>query len=198
MTILTRPRLMLGAGLLALVAACTTPPPHPTYPALRFTAEPPIRLEVAGIDVRDDYQPPMRAPNVDHLFPVPPMRAAETWAHDRLQATGTTGRAVFILRKASVVEIKLPVKEGLTGALTTQPAERYDLTLQATVEIVDANGLPVRTANVTVTRSQSLLQGVTPNQRDQAWYDMTKAAMADFDKQMETEIRNNFGIYYNQ
>ncbi len=197
MTILTRPRLILGAGLLALLAGCT-PPPHPTYPELRFTAEPPIRLDVAGIDVRDDYQPPLRPPNVDHLFPVSPMRAAETWARDRLQATGTTGRAVFILRNASVIETNLPTKQGLSGALTTQPAERDDLTLQATVEIVDANGLPVRTANVTVTRSQSLLEGITPDQRDHVRYDMTKAAMADFGRQMESEIRNNFGMYYNQ
>lgn len=198
MTVLTRPRLMLSAGLLALLAGCAAPPPHPTYPELHFTAAPPIRLDVGGVDVRDDYQPPMHAPNVDHLFPVPPMRAAETWAHDRLQATGATGRAVFILRNASVIANELPTKQGLTGTFTTQPAQRYDLTLQATVEIVDANGLPVRTANVTVTRSQSVLQGITPNQRDQAWYDMTTAAMADFDRQMETEIRNNFGMYYNQ
>lgn len=66
------------------------------------------------------------------------------------------------------------------------------------MQIVDAQGLPVRTANVQATRSQSVLEGITPNDRDRAWYDMTKAAMADFDKQMEAEIRNNFGIYFNQ
>jgi hypothetical protein len=196
MAVFIRPRLVLGALLLALLESCSTPPPHPTFPPIRFTAEPPIRLDVAGIDVRDDYQPPLRAPNVDHLFPVPPAQAAEGWAHDRLTATGTSGRGVFILQRAGVVETRLPTQQGLTGAFTTEPAERYDLTLQATVEIVDANGLPVRTATATVTRAQSLLEGITPDQRDQAWYDMTKAAMTDFDRQMTTEIRNNFGVYY--
>lgn len=189
---------ILAAGLLVLLAGCSTPPPRPTFPDIRFTNEPPIRLDVAGIDVRDDYQPPLRSPNVDHLFPVPPARAAENWARDRLKATGTSGRAVFILRNASVIETDLAVKQGITGFLTTQPAQRYDMTLQATVEIVDNQGLPVRTANVTATRSQSVLQGITPNQRDRIWYDITKALMADFDRQMTAEIRTNFTQYYNQ
>jgi hypothetical protein len=192
-------RRLLLAGLLALVAACAAPPSRPTFPDIRFTDAPAIRLDVAALDVREEYQPPFRAPNVDHLFPVPPMRAAENWARDRLKPTGRSGRAVFILRNASVIETELPKKrEGLTGAFTTEPAQRYDLTLQATVQIVDAQGVAVRIANVQTTRSQSVLEGITPNDRDRAWYDMEKAAMADFDKQMDAEIRNNFGTYYNQ
>ena len=203
MTLPHRLRLILCVGLLAIAAGCSAPP-RPSFPDIRFTSEPPIRLDVVRIEVRDAYQPPFRAPNVDHLFPVPPMRAAETWAHDRLKATGSLGHgsldraAVFTVKDASVVEVDLPVKGGLSGMLTTQPAQRYDLTLAATVQIVDAQGIPLRTATVKVTRSQSVLQGITPNQRDRTWYDMTKAAMADFDTQMENEIRSNFGIYYNQ
>lgn len=195
-----RPRLLALAGLaLAVLAGCTSPPPRPTFADLRFTDEPPLRLDVAAVEVRDEYQAPFKAPNVDHLFPVAPGKAAENWAHDRLKAAGKTRRAVFVLQNASVTETELPKKtEGLTGALTTEPAERYDLTLQAMLEIVDDRGLPLRTVNVTTTRSQSVLEGITPNQRDQTWYDMTKAAMADFDKQMESEVRGNFGIYFNQ
>jgi len=190
-------RLVLGA-VLALVAGCSSPPPRPTFPDIRFTSEAPIRLDVATLEVRDEYQPSMRTPNVDHLFPVTPAHAAENWARDRLKPTGKAGRVVFILRNASVIETELPKTGGVSGAFTTQAAERYDLTLQATVQIVDAQGLPVRTANVQAQRSQSVLEGITPNDRDRTWYDMTKAAMADFDAQMENEIRNNFGVYYNQ
>jgi hypothetical protein len=200
MTIYRRARGLAIAGLaLALLASCATPPPpRPIFADLRYTAEPPIRLEVSAIEIRDEYQAPFKAPNVDHLFPVPPAKAAENWAHDRLKATGKTGRAIFILKNASVTETELPKSQGLTGALTTEPAQRYDLALQATVEIVDDRGLPIRTANVSTTRSQSVLEDISPNQRDQAWYDMTKAAMAEFGPQLASEIRDNFGIYYNQ
>jgi hypothetical protein len=86
------------------------------------------------------------------------------------------------------------VQQGITGVFTTEPSERYDLTITAALTI-NQNGLDVHTANVTTTRSQSVLQGITPNDRDKAWYDMTQAAMADFDKQMESQIRNSFGDY---
>ena len=45
-------------------------------------------------------------------------------------------------------------------------------------------------------RSQSVLEGITPNERDQTWYDMTKALMADFDQQMSAEISGNLGGYF--
>jgi hypothetical protein len=177
------------------LAACGSTPPHPTYPDIHFTGEPPLQLDVAAVDVRNDYQPPFRAPNVEHLFPVSPARALETWAHDRLKPVGQSGHAVFIIQKASVTEVDLKTKGGITGALTTQPAQRYDAVIEATLNILDDHGLPVRTASVQVTRSQSVLQGITPNQRDQTWYDMTKAMMADFDRQMTAEIQKNFGYY---
>lgn len=198
MTQIRRRRLLLGAGLLALVAACASPPPRPTFPDIRFTAQAPLRLDAATLEVREEYQPPFRAPNVDHQFPVPPMRAAENWAHDRLKPTGRAGRIVFTVRNASAIETELPTKTGISGAFTTEPAQRYDLNLQATVQLVDPQGLPIRAANVQAMRSQGVLEGITPNERERIWYDMTVALMADFDKQMEVEIRNNFGIYLNQ
>ena len=48
---------------------------------------------------------------------------------------------------------------------------------------------------VTAIRSQSITDDTSPNKRDQIWYDMLKAAMTDFNKQMESEIRQNFGAY---
>jgi hypothetical protein len=204
MTTPHRLRFVLCVALLACAAGCSAPPPRPVFPDIRFNAEPPIRLDVVRVEVRNDYQPPFRSPNVDHLFPVPPMRAADNWADDRLKATAAIGsgglelQAIFILRNASVIATALPQKTGSGALFTTQPAERYDLTLQADLEIADPRGIPLRTASVRVTRSRSVLNGITPNDRDHVWYDMTKDAMADFDRQMETQIRNNFGIYYDQ
>ncbi|HWG79635.1 MAG TPA: hypothetical protein VN681_07675 [Stellaceae bacterium] len=184
--------------LLAGLAACDTAPPRPTYPDIHFTSETPIRLAVSAIDVRNDYKPTFRSPHVEHLFPVPPAQAAENWAHDRLQAAG--GGAVsarFTIQDASVIETPLPKKsEGISGAFKKEATERYDATLRATLEIVDARGFALRTVSAKVARSQSVLEGITPNERDQTWYDMTKALMADFDQQMSAEISGNLGGYF--
>ena len=193
MTLTARARLACAAAI--LLAGCSTPPPRPEFPDLRFTAEPPLQIDVASLEVQPVFQMTFREPHVEHLFPVTPERALENWGHDRLKPVGTAGRVVMKILNASVVETELPVQQGLTGAFTTQPSERYDLALEATVQAYDGNGLVARTANVKTTRSQSVLQGITPNDRDRTWYDMTKAAMADFDRQMESEIRNNLGGY---
>ena len=193
--------LHLLVTLLALgftLSACESPPPAPTFPDIRFTSAPPIRLAVSNVEVQSDFKPTFQAPHVEHLFPVQPARALENWARDRLVAAGgSNAHARFIIQDASVVEVELKKKsEGITGAFTKEPAQRYDATVAATLQIVDDRGFPVRTVTVKATRSQSVLEGITPNDRDKTWYDMTKALMAEFDQQMSTEISTHFGGYF--
>jgi len=69
-------------------------------------------------------------------------------------------------------------------------------TIAATLDILDERGLALRSVNVKVTRSKAVLEGITPNDRDQTWYDMTKAIMAEFDQQMTAEISAHFGGYF--
>ncbi len=190
----SRRLLLLAVAALGL-AGCSSAPQRPVFPELRFTGQPPIGLTVAQLDIQNDYVPTYRAPNVEHLFPVPPAKAAETWARDRLRPVGANGRARFTIHDASVTEVNLPQTEGIKGAFTTEPSEQYDMVLQATLEILDAGGRVVRTANITAKRSQGVLNTASPNQRDQVWYDMTGAVMADFDRQMTAEIRRSFGPY---
>ena len=188
--------LLAAATLCFGLVACSSAPPKPVYPDLRFDAQPPLRLDVAQIQIQNDFQPTYRAPNVEHLFPVPPARAVETWARDRLRAVGQNGIARFTIHNASVTQTDLKQTPGIAGAFTTEPSERYDMTVQVTLDIMDNTGRTVRTANVTSTRSQSILNNVTPTQREQSWYDMTGDLMVDFDRRMTGEIRNSFGLYY--
>jgi hypothetical protein len=189
--------LMAVLGMTGLLAGCESAPPRPSFSDIRFTDSPPIRLAVGGIDVASDFKSSFQSPHVEHLFPVPPARALENWAHDRLAATTGSARARFLIQEASVVEVELKKKEeGITGVLTKEQAQRYDATVRATLSIVDDRGLPVRTVTVKATRSQSVLEGITPNDREKTWYDMTKALMRDFDQQMGIEIGAHFGGYF--
>jgi hypothetical protein len=190
------PASVVALALVGMLTACDTAPPRPTYPEIHFTGAPAIRLAVAGVDIQNTFKPTFRSPNVEHLFPVPPARAAENWANDRLQAAGGAQRARYTIQEASVTETELKKKTGLTATFTKEPAEQYDATLRVTLEIVDAHGLAVRTIAVKATRSQGVLEGITPNERDQTWYDLTKALMADFDQQMSSEISAHFGGFF--
>jgi hypothetical protein len=190
-------RLLSPIVAMLMLAACESAPPRPNFPDIHITEGAPIRLAVGGIDIRDDYKPSFQRPHVEHLFPIPPAHALENWAHDRLVAAGGNARAVFIISDASVTETELKKKEeGITGAFTKEPAQRYDATVEVTLSIVDERGVRVRTVNVKAFRSQTVLEGITPNEREQAWYDMTKMLMSDFDRQMSGEISAHFGGYF--
>lgn len=187
----TRVGFIAVTGAVAL-NACSAPPPHPEYPDIHFTNQTPIGLGVNTISLREDYTPSSTPPHVETQFPVTPMHALENWAHDRLSATGGPDRAVVDITDASVTETNLPRTQGMQGWFTTDQSERYDMTVQATINIIDSSGLVVRTATAHASRSQSVAENISPDQREQTWYDMTKDIMAQFDRQMENEIRTHF------
>jgi len=190
-------RLLSPMVAILVLTACESAPPRPNFSDIHVSGEAPIRLAVGGVDIRNDYKASFQPPHVEHLFPIPPAHAMENWAHDRLVAAGGNARAVFIIADASVVETELKKKEeGITGAFTKEPAQRYDATVAATLNLIDERGTPVRTVTVKAFRSQTVLEGVTPNDREQAWYDMTKELMNDFDRQMSAEISAHFGGYF--
>jgi len=188
---------LVRGGYIAVIAAaalagCSAPPPHPQYPDIHFTDEHPIGLGVNTVSLREDYTPSSTPPHVETQFPVTPMHTLENWAHDRLSATGGPDRAVVDITDASVTETSLPRTQGIQGWITNDQSERYDMTVQATINIIDSSGLVVRTATAHASRSQTVAENISPDQREQTWYDMNKDIMAQFDRQMENEIRTHF------
>jgi hypothetical protein len=186
-------RQILLAGLsLGLLASCGPPPPPvPQFPDLRFTGAAPLEIDATQIDIRALDLPG----STDRSFPVSPLQAMQNWARDRLKASGRGNSARFTIVKASAIETNLPVQGGVSGTFTDQVSQQYDVAAEATLEILDAHGMALRSVHVSATRSQSVLQSATSNDRDQARYDLVKALMGDFDQQMEAQIRSNFGLY---
>jgi hypothetical protein len=180
---------------LGLLAGCASPPPRPSFPDIRFTNERPLRIDAASIEVVKDFRPSFKSPEVEHLFPVPPELAIENWVHDRLQAVGTGRRVIVHIIDARVREVSLPTTSGLRGAFTTDQAERYDGTVEVRIDLVNERGFPERTVTAKASRSQSVPEGITANQRDQAWHDMTRAMMSYLDQELERQIRENFTFY---
>jgi hypothetical protein len=191
---MNRRDLLLGGALL-LVACETVPPPRPTFPDIRFTQKPPLRIDAAGLDIERAYRATLQAPNVEHLFPVTPERAMENWARDRLQPVGTSRRVRVRILDASVKEIELPKTPGVRGAFTTDQAQRYDATAEMTVDLMGERGFPERSVAAKASRSRTVPENITPNDRERVWYELTQALMTDLDAELERQIRANFGFY---
>jgi hypothetical protein len=180
-----------------LLAGCTEPPRRPMFPTLGFSHKQPFLFRALRVDVRSEYSRPNRLPNVEHLMPLAPDRAAGQWAEDRLQANGDEGAVVrFTVHDASVVEKKLTVERGLSGLLKNEQAESYYAQLNGTVEVVDAlTGIALGAATAQVWQSRTLPESATLNEREEMWFALVEALIGDFDRTMEARIAEHLGSY---
>lgn len=193
----SRRRFALSAAALTGLAACNTAPPAPTYPALTYGHKGVLRFAAARVDVDTEWSPPMRAPNIDHKVPMPPVETLQRWGRDRLLAAGAGERYVrFVVREASLTETDLPRTQGLRGAVTTDQAQRYDLALAAAVELRQLRGgLVEASAEARTTRFRTVAEGISLAARERAWYELLEQAMNDLDAELERRIRVHFAMF---
>src|SRR3954447_23672005 len=93
----------LALLLPVIVAACGAPEePLTNFQPLRYDYLPPIGLNVAAIDIRQQYFPSGARPDVTAQDPVPPIAALKAMAQDRLKAYGTSNRAIFSILDATL------------------------------------------------------------------------------------------------
>ncbi|MBM3564525.1 MAG: hypothetical protein FJX42_00220 [Alphaproteobacteria bacterium] len=183
------------AGILAVaaLAACETPAPAAKLPELTYTHLAAFRLPVQKVEVVNRYVSPMREPNVEHMFPVPPARAMERWGRDRLRADGQRGAAQFVIVEASVKETKLPRDTSFKGMFTKQQSERYDARVDATLDIPDAVGAMKGVANAHASRWVTVREDASLNEREKIKFDLVEGLMKDFDAEMEKSVLRYLG-----
>jgi|TARA_E500000178_G_scaffold350346_1_gene409118 hypothetical protein len=189
--------LVLAPSLFAgmLLTGCAVKTTSAPEVSLTFMNRPAIHLNVGKIQVVNRYQMPLKPPLVEHLMPVAPGAGVERWAMDILRAVGSGNTAVLTIHDASVTEISLQQKPGLKALLTLDQAQRYDARLRATLEIRDVNGQQRGQVEVEVTRSQTVPENITLNQRTAVWFQMVEGLLADFAAQMELQVRKDLGTF---
>ncbi len=178
-------------GLIAL-AACQSAPPAPQYPEPTWRHLPQYGLAVRQVEVVTQYKPPLKAPNVEHLFPHPPAKAVTRWSNDRLSARGGTSTARVIISNASVVEHALKKDSSVSGVFTNEQSEKYDGRLEVTVEIRSDRGFREAFVHAAAKRTRTVPEDVSVNEREKVWYEMTEAMMKDINAQLEQAIPQYF------
>ena len=188
------PRLAAATVLAGLLAACSMDDPSNRFAQLTYQHRPDINLDVGEIQIETAYVTPGQPPNVDHRFPVQPKDAAVRWAQDRLVARGDRLTFRYIVREASAVETALPVSGGITGMVTTDQSERYELHLVVEMQILDGRQIQ-GTAKAEARRSLTVPEDSSLKEREQVWYRLTEQTMRDLDQQLEQTIREAFFPY---
>ena len=185
-----RPGLVAALTLgFALLAGCETQVPAQKLPDLTFAHLPPLQLAVQRVETVSRFTPSLRAPNVEHTFPVPPARALEIWASQRLKAIGGGAGVRLTILDASVTETKLARDTSMRGTFTKQQSERYDAKVEVAIEIQD--GTRRGTASATTTRWTTVGEDASLNERERIKFNLIEGLMKDFDVEMEKNIRQH-------
>lgn len=187
-------RLVLAAGTTTLLlAACQSTPPRPAPRPVDFSNFGPIVLNAGTIDVVDAYRP-MGAEHVEGRSAVPPAEAVRRWAAERLQAAGGQGRVRVTIRDASIVEVALPTKKGITGYFSNDQAQRYDgrIEVEITGEVPDTgNGGFRGVTRSTVTHSTTVAENISLADREATFLEITRRMMDDLNARLDAGIRKD-------
>jgi hypothetical protein len=177
--------LLLAGGF---IASCDTPPHRESFPQLTYQHLAPINLDVAQIVIQDAYQPPMADPHVDQDFPTPPATAARQWAEDRLKAVGSDGVARFTIIDGSAIDVPLPRTTGLSGVVTQDQSDRYDVTLTVRLEVENRMGNHSGAITASAQRTETVAEDMTLNEREKLWFEMTDQLMKQLNAELEKQI----------
>ena len=181
-------RLFCFSFIIASLNGCQVMPSNQILPELTFQHLKSLNLNIATIEITHSYNQPMTAPYVDHLFHTPPAVALDRWARERLRSLGTRGLARFTIIEASVTETKLDKKKGIMGLLTKDQSERYDAILKAKLEIFGDSGRSWGFAEAQATRSITVREDLSINQRNQEWFNLTEELVRDINTELEKNI----------
>lgn len=187
-------RFVVAVAAALMASACSnSAPPMQKLPEISFANLRPFQLDVGRLEIVSEFTPTGRSPHIEHLMPVSPEGAIQRWAQDRLKPMGRTGTARMVIKDASVVEVPLAVDKGLTGAFKKEQESRYDGSLSVALQILDERGMVQGETVAQATRSRTVAEGITLNQRDRTLYDISESLAKDIDQQMAQLIPNYLG-----
>ena len=186
---------LLTVGVLA--GACETPPPIQTFAEITFAHLEPLNINVAKVEVENAYRTGGESGHVENRFPVPPVKAMEQWVVDRLKPIGgpASGKLRLVITDAGVLETVLKKDKSAKGVFTKQQSHRYDLTAGGRLEIYDAAGARAGYSVAKATRTVTTREDINLNEREKIWFGATEKLMADFNREMETNIRRYVGAW---
>lgn len=179
---------------LGTVSACASEP-RQIFPEVTFAHQPGIQMSISDVTIERRYVSSLTAPNAEQRMPISPLSVMERWPDDRLVQTGGNSTAKYIIVEASVLEHALDTDGNITAVFTDEQALRYEATAEAIIEVSGNDGLSQGNISARVTRSVTIPEKATLNEREKTQFDLISALMRDFDSQMEQKVRAHLGTW---
>lgn len=182
--------------VLMFLAACTQTPVPRENSDVVFSG-PVYRLNVARIDVVDEYQSSRMLPHVELLASPSPAETVKRWSDTHLVAGGGTGYAEVVVKDAHILRKNLPKqKTGIEGYFTNEQTEEYDGQLEVTLKIYDGTRiLPVATVDAMSRSMRTLGEDASLEDHKNTYHDISTELIKSLEPELDKNISDNFGKY---
>jgi hypothetical protein len=171
----------------AVALGCQSTPAPPPLPAMTFTRYQPIYLDVANVDVIDEYKSPQQDPYVEHLLSISPADAMKIWVKDRLKGSGADKSLQVVIKDASVMRHPAETQDALLGPA---PNRRYDARIEVDMRIYGSGAMSEANINVIATQTITVSDSASLDERNRIFYrmiyDLMESANAELEKQTFT------------
>lgn len=187
---------LCAVSALALTA-CVNGVPGEVKPVdLTFPQFAPVQVNVAKVEVYDNFNPSAAAGHIEHEFPTAPDQAAKALLESKLQAGGSGQILRAYIDDASVISEKQPLSDGLASTFTRETSEIYRAHMAVRFELADtaAPDIVIGRANVTSDRTTSILENTSLADRDRAAVNLTNTLMGDVYAGLKGTVNDTFGF----
>jgi hypothetical protein len=180
---------------LALLASCRSSQPV-DFPPLTFKKYAPIYLNVASIQVIDEYKSPQQEPYVEHLLPYSPEDAMRIWVKDRIRAVGLDNTLHVIIKDGSVKATTKKAENSFSQFLTIDQNRSYDMKLEVEMRIYDGvNALSKASVRAKATRMRTMPRDASVMERNAQFRAMIADLMESLNAELEKNIFMHMGNY---
>lgn len=182
--------LLMGAT--AVMASCQSTPAPPPLPEMSFTRYQPIHLDVANVDIIEEYKSPAREPHVEHLLSLSPAEAMRIWVKDRLKGSGANKSLQIIIKDASVIRHDADTQDQLFGPA---PNRRYDARIEVDMRIYGTDAMSEANVNVIANQTITMSDATSLDERNRIFYRMIYDLMESANAELEKQIFTYFHKY---
>lgn len=180
-------KILAICGLALALTGCADEPvmvPAPTAYAL----PPKMMLNVKVINLADrSGKQQMNSPYKNNDFNPTIAEAMKQWAGDRLQAVGTNGQAIIVIKDAALIAQSLFTSDSIDTWFTRQQGLKYTGHAEISLEATAAPGFAM--ADASATRSVTLPEHPSAEERRQAYYTLLNGLMRDLGQNMDASIQ---------
>jgi hypothetical protein len=176
----------LTLSCLALLTSCASEAPKVVHTDINAGSKISLDVQTISLADRSGIQPVDSPYNTSHFTPTI-ADSIRQWASAHLQATGTSGEAIVIIKDSTLSAQALPFEKDF---FTRQQASKYTGHAEVEIDIKGRNG-DYAIGNAEATRFETLPENPTDLEKQNAYTTVLNGLMRDLGQNIEISLRDH-------